>query len=365
MMGQATNIKDQTIAIIGTMSGTSMDGLDIAYVEFSITKDSFWQQKVIACETYSYPEQIFEQLKQATNFSVVQYLLLDKELGKFYGEKINDFIEKFKLDKKKITAISSHGHTIFHQPENGFTAQIGCGTTIAKTTNIQVINDFRTKDVINSGQGAPLVPIGEKHLYSSLAESFINIGGFTNITIQKSNHIIAFDISPGNLPLNKLVACKNIPYDKDGELAKAGDIDFFLLDSLNSLDYYKENGPKSLGTEWLEQNFYPLLQFDRDIENNLRTVIEHIAIQISTVLSNEKIKSVLITGGGAKNCFLIERIKNYYKGKIVLPNTELIDYKEAIIFAFLGALYLAKEPNTIHTVTGANKDVCAGVLHTP
>ena len=175
----------------------------------------------------------------------------------------------------------------------------------------------------------------------------------------------AYDISPGNLPLNKLALSKGMTYDKNGELASSGEINFFLLDLLNSLEYYAQPSPKSLGTEWLTQNFYPLIKFDKDIENNLRTIIEHEAIQISNTLNNNNLKSVFITGGGAKNKFLIERLKHYYKGEIIIPSDQIIDFKEAIIFALLGALYLAEETNTLASVTGASQNVRGGVLHVP
>jgi anhydro-N-acetylmuramic acid kinase len=213
------------------------------------------------------------------------------------------------------------------------------------------------------GQGAPLVPIGDFSLFSDKAESFLNVGGFTNISFKKDGKIVAYDISPGNLPLNKLANSKGLDYDKNGELAKNGEINFFLLDLLNELDFYKNEGPKSLGTEWLEQNFYPLVKFDREIENNLRTLIEHISYQIAAVLNQENLKSVLISGGGALNGFLIERLKNYYKGQIVIPKKEIIEFKEALIFAFLGVLFLENKPNCLSSVTGASRDVVGGVLH--
>jgi anhydro-N-acetylmuramic acid kinase len=219
--------------------------------------------------------------------------------------------------------------------------------------------------VIHGGQGAPLVPIGDFELFNSEAESFLNIGGISNVSFKKNGKITAFDCSLGNLPLNKLAQNKGLTFDKDGVLAKSGEINFFLLDLLNNLPYYLQNGPKSLGTEWLESEFYPLIKFDRDIENNLRTVIEHEAIQISNVLNKNELKSVFITGGGALNNFLIERIGHYFEGKIILPERKIIEFKEAIVFAFLGALYAEKLPNCLKDVTGADQNVSGGILHLP
>jgi anhydro-N-acetylmuramic acid kinase len=349
--------------IIGLMSGTSLDGLDIAYVAFKNSNDDEWSYELIHSETVSYSKELHEKLFSAHELTSFQLFCLDKELGEFYSDSVLKFITKNKIDKQEIDAIASHGQTIFHQPDKGITVQIGCGTSLASLSGIKVINDFRKKDLIFGGQGAPLVPIGDFSLFNNQAESFLNIGGFSNISFRKEGKIIAFDISPGNLPLNKLANSKGLAYDKNGDLAKNGEINFFLLDLLNKLAYYKENYPKSLGSEWLETEFYPLIKFDRDIENNLRTLIEHIAYQISLVLNENKLKSVFISGGGALNPFLIERIEHYYKGEIIIPEKEIIEYKEAIIFAFLGALFLENKPNCLSSVTGASKNVVGGTLY--
>lgn len=351
--------------LIGLMSGTSMDGLDLVHAQFDINELNEWDYRLLAAETIPYPPEIIDKLTHCTELNVPLFLQLDKQMGSIFGEMVNSFIQKNKIDKSKISAIASHGHTTFHQPDNGFTCQIGCGSSISYITDIPVINDFRSKDVIAGGQGAPLVPKGDLLLFNSLADSFLNIGGIANISFSKDYKMYAYDISPGNLPLNKLALSKGMTYDKNGELACSGEINFFLLDLLNSLEYYSQPSPKSLGTEWLTQNFYPLIKFDRDIENNLRTIIEHEAIQISNTLNNNNLKSVFITGGGAKNKFLIERIKHYYKGEIIIPSDQIIDFKEAIIFALLGALYLAEETNTLASVTGASQNVRGGVLHVP
>jgi anhydro-N-acetylmuramic acid kinase len=351
--------------IIGLMSGTSLDGLDIAHVSFENTNGECFVHRVLNTSQSALPEELRQDLINIAELSPQNIYILDKKIGKFYAEAVNEFIELKRIDRTKINAIASHGQTIFHQPQNGFTVQIGCGSTIAFHTGIPVVNDFRTKDIIAGGQGAPLVPIGDFELFKDSAEAFLNIGGFSNVSFKENGIIKAFDICPGNLPLNKLVHAKGLSYDKDGEIARSGDINFFLLDLLNSLDYYKNSGPKSLGTEWLEEHFYPLLKFDKEIENNLRSVVEHIAIQITNILNQFNIQRIMVSGGGAKNTFLIERIDHYFKGTILIPDEETIEYKEAIIFAFLGALYLHKRPNTIPSVTGAERAVIGGTLHLP
>lgn len=347
------------------MSGTSLDGLDIAYVQLNHSDETNWKFELLASETFSYAKELQENLAVATELPAARLFKLDKDLGGIMADFVNEFIRKNKIKKAEIDLIASHGHTIFHQPDKGFTVQIGCGSTIALKTGIQVVNDFRTKDVILGGQGAPLVPVGDFGLFGNLAEAYLNIGGISNVSFRKNGKIQAFDCSPGNLPLNKLAQSKGLTYDKNGELARSGEINFFLLDLLNALPYYAQEGPKSLGIEWLEQDFYPLVKFDRDIENNLRTIIEHEAFQIGSILNKNKLKSVMITGGGALNTFLTERIGHYFEGSVILPEKELIEFKEAIVFAFLGALYLEKQPNCLHEVTGASRDVCGGVLHLP
>jgi len=351
--------------IIGLMSGTSLDGLDIAHVKFDFNNNSNDSFVLLNADTVPIPEDLLQKLMDAPNFSVAQTLMLDKEFGTFLAQSVLKFIEKNKIVKNNIHAIASHGQTILHQPTNGFTLQIGCGSTLSYLTNINVINDFRTKDIVAGGQGAPLVPIGDFGLFSDLADGFLNIGGFANVSFKKDNSIVAYDICPGNLPMNKLAHARNLEYDKNGNLAKSGEINFFLLDLLNSLDYYHLDGPKSLGTEWLEEFYYPLLKFDKEIENNLRTVVEHTAIQISNVLNNVNLSSVLVTGGGAKNGFLLERIQHYFNGELILPEQNIIDFKEAIVFAYLGALYLDKRPNALASVTGASKNTIGGVFHIP
>lgn len=351
--------------IIGLMSGTSLDGVDLVYAQFNKLDTAVWEHTILYSDTFEFPEQLLSFLNNSSELSGSQLSRLDYELGNFFAHKINDFISVHQIDKSTVDAIASHGQTIFHQPGIGYTVQIGNPAIIAVKTGIQTVGDFRTKDILYGGQGAPLVPIGDFYLFGQKAEAFVNIGGFSNISFKKNETIKAFDICPGNLPLNKLALSRGLKYDENGALARAGEINYFLLDLLNSLDYYAQDGPKSLGTEWLEHNFYPMLKFNKDIENNMATVVEHIAIKISESLNTNELKSVLITGGGAKNQFLLERIQHYYKGEIVYADNQLIDSKEALIFGLLGALHLANEPNCLASVTGASKNVCGGVLHCP
>ncbi len=350
--------------ILGLMSGTSMDGLDISHVNFKVKDNGKIEFTVNQCKTYPYSKYILDKLRTSKNLNTEEILVLDKELGLIFAKKVNEFLSENKIDKNSIDAIASHGHTIHHQPQNGFTQQIGCGDTIAFQTGIKVINDFRQKDVIAGGQGAPLVPIGDKLLFGDIAEAYLNIGGFTNICIPRKQ-TIAFDICPGNLPLNEIVNKIGLEYDKDGELARSGEINSEILERLNSLDYYSRVKHKSLGTEWLENEFTPLLHSIKKEEDKLRTIVEHIAIQISKTVTQHKIKSLFITGGGALNSFLIGQIDKNIEAKITLPSTTIIDFKEALVFAFLGMRFLRNEINCLSSVTGASRDTIGGVLHLP
>ncbi len=351
--------------IVGLMSGTSLDGLDISHVIYTKETDS-WSFELKNANTYRYSDDLKRQLSNAKEKSVPALAALDKEFGREMATMVNKFISENKLNKANINAIASHGQTVYHQPQNGFSYQIGCGSTLAYLTGIPVINDFRNKDIIAGGQGAPLVPIGDKLLFNDEADAFLNLGGFCNLTFQSNDGSWkAFDVAPCNLPINKLAELKGQEYDKNGALAKKGSIDFFLLDLLNNLPYYGMDIPKSLGTEWLDHEFYPLIKFNKNTEDNLATITEHVAIQIAKNLNDREIRSVYITGGGSFNKFLLERIQHHTAVEIKIPTDDIINFKEAIVFGFLGALYLSKESNNLPSATGASKNVICGVYHCP
>jgi len=352
--------------IISLMSGTSLDGVDIAYCNFIKSGDTQYEFDLINAKTYKYTPEIIEQLKDAIHYNSFDYLKFDKQLGFIYGEIINQFVKEFNIDKKEVNLIASHGHTIHHQPEKFVTSQIGHGTAIAISTGIKVINDFRIKDVLLGGQGAPLVPVGDKILFSSYADGFLNIGGISNISFEKNNIVYAFDICPGNLPSNHYVAERNLIYDKNGEIASKGKVNENVKDELNQLNFYKQNYPKSLGIEWLISDFYPILDSKNlRLEDKLATINEHIAQQISLIIRKNNINKLLITGGGAYNNDLISRIKRNSDSEIIIPDKKIIEFKEAIIFGLLGALYEEKNMNSLSSVTGSKRDSIGGILHTP
>ena len=282
-------------------------------------------------------------------------------MGYFFGEEVRKFITKNQI--KELDFVASHGQTIFHQPESRMTLQIGHGAALKSKIDFSVICDFRTQDVILGGQGAPLVPIGDELLFSQY-DACLNLGGFSNISFRRNNQRIAFDISPVNIILDALAKKLGSDFDLNGEFAKEGNLDENLLNQLNNLTFYKQDHPKSLGFEWLETHFIPIIENNQNsINNKLHTICQHIAQQINQIFEQFDIENVLITGGGAKNLYLIETLKSITKTSIILPNTQLIDYKEALIFAYLGYLKSQSKNNILSSVTGALRDHSSGVIY--
>ncbi|MBO2522963.1 MAG: anhydro-N-acetylmuramic acid kinase, partial [Bacteroidetes bacterium] len=284
------------------------------------------------------------------------------QYGKLLGQVTKQFIDKFNL---KPEFVASHGHTIFHKPQEHYTLQIGDGQALANECGITVINDFRTEDVLKGGQGAPLVPIGDKLLFSDYPIC-LNIGGIANVSYDVDSQRIAYDICIANQALNYLANRLSMPYDKDGLIAHSGLIDNQLLTTLNLHPFYSQKYPKSLGREFFEDNIKPLLENRDDIANLMATFVEHIAIQIGeSVMTFPETSQLLITGGGAKNKFLVERIQAHTKHHVVVPSDDIIDYKEALVFAFLGLLRSRNEINVLKSVTGAESDSSSGKIFHP
>jgi len=349
--------------VIGLMSGTSLDGLDCCYVEFSKNEKGYLFRN-LQTKSIVYSSEWREKLKNAFYLSPENLAELDKEYGTFLGEQTNLFIKEKDL-RKKVIIIASHGHTVFHQPQKGITVQIGSGEKLAEITGINVINDFRILDVQLGGQGAPLVPVGDHYLFHEYA-ACLNLGGFSNISFVKNGQRIAFDISPCNLPLNIIVTeYFNLEYDENGKLAASGKIIEPLLKSLNEIPFYNLPHPKSLGFEWLTNEFMPIIEKFKDDNplDLLRTITEHIAIQLAGIINQNQLPDVLITGGGVYNSFLISRLKELTSSKIIIPPKEIIEFKEALIFAFLGYLNLENTINTFKSVTGAKEDSIGGKRH--
>jgi len=348
------NVK--TFYCIGVMSGTSLDGVDICYVKFDVSDQ--YNFEILEAETVSYSKDWLNKLKNAFTTDKSALKQVDIEYGGYLGNLIADFMEENKIDQ--LDFIASHGHTIFHKPEEGYTLQIGDGQKIASITNQKVICDFRTQDVNLGGQGAPLVPIGDQLLFSEY-DYCINFGGFANISFKKNGERIAFDVCPVNIVMNHYMNQLGLSYDNEGELASAGEIHDALFRKLNELEFYNQSCPKSLGLEWVLENIFPLIDdYQLEIRDILRTFVEHVAFQISKIIKSES--KILVTGGGVFNTFLMQRIAFYSHQEIVLPYNELIEFKEALIFAFLGLLRLQEKDNVLSSVTGASKNHSAGVI---
>lgn len=344
---------------IGIMSGTSLDGIDLAWCQFC-HGDKGWAYQIRKACTIPYNDIFKQRLFNATTLSALEYAKLNVEEGEYIATAINQWL---KTDEKP-QYIASHGHTVFHQPEIGLTTQIGSGAVIAARTGITTVCDFRTTDVALKGQGAPLVPIGDELLFKQY-DACLNLGGFSNISFRKGQRRIAFDVSPCNMALNSIAKLWGQTYDKDGEMAKSGQVIPKMLNELNSLPYYKKQSPKSLGKEWYDSQFLPIMMkyMDNFLLNDCqRTVTEHIVYQIVQSISKDT-HSLLVTGGGAHNKFLIEQLSKKCPCKLYVPDDLTVDFKEALIFAFLGMLRLEGIPNCLNSVTGAIRNCCSGAVY--
>lgn len=347
--------------VIGLMSGSSLDGLDIAYVNFSHDNKK-WFFQIVEAGNIPYTDEWKNKLSEAFNKNESELKELDIEYGKYLGSITKKFIKKYELDPKLI---ASHGHTIFHMPEKGYTLQIGNGQEIANETGIMTINDFRTEDVKKGGQGAPLVPIGDKYLFADFPIC-LNIGGIANVSYDSGGKRIAYDICMANQMLNYLAGKLGYDYDNNGSFARQGTVSQELLNIFNDNPYYEKDAPKSLGREFFEEYQHKIIdESNLSAKDLLATATEHIACQIVKATEHLESSKMLITGGGAKNDFLIERIRQMSKHEIVIPDTMIIDYKEALIFAFLAALKMEGKTNVLSSVTGASSDSSSGNVCLP
>ncbi len=338
------------------MSGTSLDGLDICYVRF----DDDQHFEILQAETIDYSDEWRNKLAKAYAYSAMDLCELDVEFGYFLGEQVQDFIAKYRIEQ--LDFVASHGQTIFHQPQKFFTLQIGNGAAIASRCGQKVVSDFRTQDVVLGGQGAPLVPIGDELLFNEY-DACLNLGGFSNISLNREGKRIAFDICPINIVLNHYSKQLGKEYDENGDFAAQGKINIELVKELDSLEFYKQSFPKSLGFEWVEAEFLTIVdKYDISVQDKLCSCIEHFAHQMQKIFSFYDINNVLITGGGVRNVFFINRLRALTSVEIIIPNDNLIDFKEALIFAFLGFRRVQNKINSLSSVTGASKDHSSGVI---
>ena len=356
--------------IIGLMSGSSLDGIDLVDVDF--WNDGKWHFEIVAKDNVDYDETWRKNLADAFYYDQNQLKDIDYKYGALLGKTTRQFIDKYNLHPE---IVSSHGHTIFHRPQEHYTLQIGDGQALANECGVTVINDFRTEDVLKGGQGAPLVPIGDKLLFADYPIC-LNIGGIANVSYDVDGQRIAYDICIANQALNYLASrvetmcASSLQYDRDGLIARSGSVDNQLLTTLNNHPFYSQKYPKSLGREFFEENIKPLLEKRDDVADMMATFVEHIAVQIATSIADVKTMctsslQMLITGGGAKNKYLVERIQAHTRHRVIVPSDDIIDYKEALVFALLGLLRNRNKINVLHSVTGAPSDSSSGKIYYP
>lgn len=347
--------------VIGLMSGTSLDGLDLAFCRFE-TDDSPWIYTIEETKFIPYSDEQREFFFNLETASARELAKAHADYGRQLGGWVRDFAATL---SKPVDLVASHGQTLFHQPELGFTFQLGHGAYLATTAQLPVVSDFRSGDVGLGGQGAPLVPIGDQALFAEY-DICLNLGGIANLSFDQAGTRLAYDVCPVNLVLNHLAARMGHNYDRGGILARSGTVNPALLNQLDSLSYYQAPFPKSLGKEWIEKSIFPMIdRSEFSVPDLLATCCEHISAQLARSFQQIGGSKVLVTGGGAYNTYLIERLQGKTAHELIQPSAELMDYKEALLFAFLGALRWSNRSNTLASVTGAQKDHCGGAIYLP
>ncbi|MBK8500540.1 MAG: anhydro-N-acetylmuramic acid kinase [Flavobacteriales bacterium] len=346
------------------MSGSSLDGLDLALCRLK-ELNGRWSFEIEKAKTLPFPARLRARLAEVMSGSAHDLAMLDLELGEFIGRASKT------LANTKVDLIASHGHTIFHKPRAALTAQIGSGASIAAISGITTVCDFRTTDMALGGQGAPLVPLGEKLLFPQY-KAFINLGGICNISMHNAKRVIGYDVCIANQALNFLANQAGKAYDAKGAIARSGTVHDPLLAELNALPFHRQKPPRSLGREWFNEQLRPLIDDPHvPLADRMHTVVEHIAQQLGTALKGVR-SPVLVTGGGAHNTYLLERIRaaclpqgRHVQAPIEIPDKRTIDFKEALVFALLGVLRMRGEVNALASVTGAKRDSVGGAVYLP
>jgi anhydro-N-acetylmuramic acid kinase len=342
--------------VIGVMSGSSLDGLDLAWVEL-VHDAGDWSFNIREALTVPYDRHFQQRLKDAMHGSALELARLHRDLGRLIGTACRDLV-----GSTPVHLIASHGHTLFHRPDEGLTAQLGCGAHIAAVSGITTVCDFRTTDVALGGQGAPLVPLGERLLFPE-HRAFLNIGGICNIALHAAERVVGYDVCIGNQALNELAGEAGMPYDANGAMACTGRVDAALVAALNALPFHQQPTPRSLGRDWYSTAVQPLIGDRRiPVADRLASVVEHIAQQVSIALKDAT-GPVLVTGGGAHNTYQIERLRALCGVALEVPDARTVDYKEALTFALLGVLRLRGEATALASVTGAGRDSVGGAVY--
>ena len=356
-----------TYRVIGLMSGTSLDGLDMAYCEIR-QQDGRWQFVLPVAETQAYDDAWHNRLSRITEVSGEDLMLADQQLGTWMGQRVRTFIEKHSLQPHFI---ASHGHTVFHQPERRLTYQVGNGFALQAACQYPVVTNFRNYDLAIGGQGAPLVPIGDRLFFGDY-DFCLNLGGIANVSTELHGQRIAYDIGAANMVSNYLMQQEGKAYDEGGQRAAQGQVDQSLVDQFDQLEYYAAPFPKSLGYEWVQQHLIqPLEQSSLSTADRLATITHHATRQIARSIEqllgkkNQTKGRVWVTGGGVFNGYFMQCLRQYSSEEVayVIPDAQLISFKEALVFALLGVLRVRGEVNCLKSVTGAAHDHSAGVVY--
>lgn len=366
--------------IIGLMSGSSLDGLDIAFVELNGDEKIGVTWRMLCAETVPFSEVWQARLRDIEQTDAQTFARTHTYFGRYLAELVNGFLERQRIKLHEVDLISSHGHTVFHDPQRYYTTQIGCGAALCAGTKIEVACDFRTQDVALKGEGTPLAPLADQFLFAG-HDFYLNIGGIANISATIDNNMVAFDTSPANQILNRLAQQLGFEYDRNGEIAQKATADPRLATQLQTFDYYGRKYPKSLSNQACQQGFYPIIEaFDTDAATKLATMTQHIALKVSEaidyldtqknndlVLNSKQTRTLLATGGGALNSYLIQNIAHFLtpqQVEIVVPDRSIIEFKEAILMTLMGYFRKKNIPNTLASVTAAQRNTIGGALYT-
>ena len=361
--------------IIGLMSGSSLDGLDIALADFAWSPDGttiIWE--LLHAQTVSFSPIWQTRLRHIAAADGVTLARTHTYFGHYLAELVQTFLRDNALQHTDIDLIASHGHTVFHAPDQRFTLQIGCGAALAALTRCQVACDFRTQDIALFGEGTPLAPIADRYLFAGY-DFYLNIGGIANISCHANGKFVAFDTSAANQILNKLAQALGADYDADGAFAQSGTYLPALAAQLNALPYLAQDYPKSLSNQWVQTDCYGIIAaFEGSLPDKLHTATLHIAEQVACAVQNIRQReqlavqpaTLLVSGGGAFNTFLLAQLRNALaplQVTVVLPDPNIINFKEALLMGALGFLRVNGAENTLASVTGALRNTIGGAIY--
>jgi anhydro-N-acetylmuramic acid kinase len=354
---------------IGVMRGTSLDGLDVVLCEIDNSTC-----RLLASAEYPFDKELKNDVLHAIHASITLEFIghLDSRLGELFADSIHAFMSENKINPQDITAIGVHGQTLWHQPEGNFpfSMQLGNPNIVTAKTGINVVCDFRRKDIALGGQGAPFAPAFHKEIFGSLKRNtaVLNIGGMANITFL-DGELRGYDTGPGNVLMDYWITqSRNLPYDKDGAFSACGSVNEELLKSFLSDDYFKKAPPKSTGREYFNENWLslhmPLFQTIKD-EDIQRTLLELTAQSVANEIRKTPTDLLIVCGGGAKNSFLMKRLEDLCTIEVTKSDHYGVsgDFLEAMAFAWLAYKRVHNEKVELRSVTGARENSVLGGIY--